>query len=91
MEKVGDEVMGFARGSMTVIGLEPCLSLIIFADRQRARTSRLAWSNLEYGALASEEIDEIEDDREVPDVSETIDSGEDAVDTELASDDRRVL
>ena len=61
------------------------LSPHCFAERHRAKTS-----NLVYGALASDEADEIEDDRETRDESETIDSGEDAVDTELASDERRV-
>lgn len=58
------------------------LSLHSFADRQRATTSSLV-----CGALVSDDVDEIEDER---DVSEIMDSGEDAVETELASDDRRV-
>jgi hypothetical protein len=41
------------------------------------------------GAAANDEADEIEDEREVRDESETIDSGEDAVETVLASDERR--
>jgi hypothetical protein len=40
-------------------------------------------------ALARDEADEMEEEREVRDVSEIIDSGEDAVETELARDDRR--
>jgi hypothetical protein len=43
-------------------------------------------------ALASDEADEMEEEREEReerDVSEIIDSGEDAVDTELAREDRR--
>lgn len=55
-----------------------------FAERQRAKTSSLV-----YGALVSDDADEIEDERDVRDESEIIDSGEDAVETELASDDRR--
>ena len=41
------------------------------------------------GAL-TEEADEIEDEREVREESEIIDSGEDAVEIELASEERRV-
>lgn len=37
-----------------------------------------------------DEVDEIEDERETREESDTIDSGEDAVETELASDERRV-
>lgn len=40
-------------------------------------------------ALASDDADEIEEEREVRDESEIIDSGEDTVETELASDERR--
>jgi hypothetical protein len=40
-------------------------------------------------ALTSDEADEMEEEREERDVSEIIDSGEDAVDTELAREDRR--
>jgi hypothetical protein len=65
-------------------GLMLYLSLHSFAERHRACTSNLA-----DGALTSDEADEIEEEREVRDVSETIDSGEDAVETELASEDRR--
>jgi len=44
----------------------------------------------ERGALTSDEADEIEDEREDRDeLSETIDSGEDIDETELANDDRR--
>jgi hypothetical protein len=39
-------------------------------------------------ALASDETEEMEDEREDRDRSEIIDSGEDAVEVELASDDR---
>ena len=66
-------------------GLRWYLSLHCFAERHRARTSSLV-----YGALTSDEADEIEDDREARDESETIDSGEEAVETGLASDERRV-
>src|SRR3569833_3514189 len=41
------------------------------------------------GALASDEADETEDEREVRDESETIDSGEEAGEMVLASDERR--
>lgn len=44
---------------------------------------------MDVGALANDEVEEIEDEREVREVSETIDSGEDTVETELASEDRR--
>lgn len=40
-------------------------------------------------ALASDEADEIEEEREDRDTSETIESGEEAVEIELARDDRR--
>lgn len=40
-------------------------------------------------ALARDEADETEDEREVKDKSETMDSGEDMVEMELASEDRR--
>lgn len=40
-------------------------------------------------ALRSDEAEEIEDDREVRDMSEIIDSGDEAVDTEVAREDRR--
>jgi hypothetical protein len=39
--------------------------------------------------LETEEIEEERDERDVREESETIDSGEDAVETELASDERR--
>ena len=68
-----------------MVGLRAYLSLHSFADRQRATTSSLV-----CGALFSDDTDEIEDERDVRDVSEIIDSGEEAVETELASDDRRV-
>lgn len=45
---------------------------------------------MEDGALTKEEADEIEDERDVREVSETIDSGDEAVETELASDERRI-
>ncbi|ROW16433.1 hypothetical protein VPNG_02847 [Cytospora leucostoma] len=66
-----------------MVGLIANLSPHSFAERQRAKTSSLV-----YGALVSDDADEIEDERDVRDESEIIDSGEDAVDTELASDDR---
>jgi hypothetical protein len=40
-------------------------------------------------ALARDEAEEIEDEREVRDVSDIIDSGDDAVDTDIARDERR--
>lgn len=40
-------------------------------------------------ALASDEADEIEEEREDRETSETIESGEEAVEIELARDDRR--
>jgi len=43
---------------------------------------------LDDGAV-TEEAEEIEEEREIREESETIDSGEDAVETELASDERR--
>lgn len=67
------------------MGLELYLSLHSFAYRHRACTS-----NLVDGALANDEADEIEDERDVRDESEIIDSGEDAVEIELASEERRV-
>lgn len=61
-------------------------SLHRFAYRQRAWTSSLD----ARGALIRPEAEEIEDERDDRDeVSETIDSGEDIDETELASDDRR--
>jgi hypothetical protein len=44
---------------------------------------------LDDGAL-TEEADEMEEEREILEESETIDSGEDALETELARDERRV-
>jgi len=41
-------------------------------------------------ALTSDEEDEMEEEREERDESEIIDSGEEAVDTEVAREDRRV-
>jgi hypothetical protein len=38
----------------------------------------------------TEEADEMEEERESRDESDTIDSGEDAAETELASEERRV-
>lgn len=67
-----------------MVGLKLVLSLQSFAERHRACTS-----NLVDGALTSDEAEEIEEERDVREVSETIDSGEDAVDRELASEDRR--
>jgi hypothetical protein len=40
-------------------------------------------------ALTKDEADETEDEREVCEKSETIDSGDDMVEMELASEDRR--
>jgi hypothetical protein len=65
-------------------GLKLYLSLHNFAYRHRAWTS-----NLVDGALTNDEADEIEDERDVWDKSEIIDSGEDMVEIELASDERR--
>ena len=42
------------------------------------------------GALTTDDADAMEDEREVREESDTIDSGEDAVEIELASDERRV-
>jgi hypothetical protein len=42
------------------------------------------------GALCRSDADEMEEERELPEMSETIDSGEEAVETVLARDDRRV-
>lgn len=42
------------------------------------------------GALTTDDADEMEDERDVREESDTIDSGEDAVEIELASDERRV-
>jgi len=70
-------------GTGAKVGLELDLSLA-FANRPRARASCL-----DVGAL-TEEAEEIEEERESLDESETIDSGEDAVEMELASDERRV-
>jgi hypothetical protein len=67
-----------------MVGRKLTLSLHSFADRYRAWTS-----NLDDGAV-TEEAEEIEEERESLDESETIDSGEDAVETELASEERRV-
>lgn len=63
-------------------GLELSLSLHSFTDRNRDGTLVFECRV----ALASEEADEMEEEREL---SETIDSGEDVVEIELASDDRR--
>jgi len=63
-------------------------SLHNFAYRHRAWTS----NDLEIGAFVNDDADEIEDerdDREELELSETIDSGDDIEDTEVASDDRR--
>jgi len=43
------------------------------------------------GALVSDDADEIEEERDVREESEIIDSGEEGVDTEFASEDRRVV
>lgn len=67
-----------------MVGLRLNLSLHSFAYRHRAWTS-----NLDDGAL-TEEADEMEEEREILEESETIDSGEDALETELARDERRV-
>ena len=40
--------------------------------------------------MTNDEADEMEDEREVRDESEIIDSGEEAVEIELASEDRRM-
>ncbi len=70
-----------------MVGLRLSLSpLHSFAYRHRASTS-----SLDDGAFTKDEADEMEEEREVREVSETIDSGEDAVETELASEERRVM
>jgi hypothetical protein len=61
------------------------LSFIAFINRNRD----WAVNGLLRVALARDEADETEDEREVWDKSETIDSGEDMVEMELASEDRR--
>ncbi len=68
-----------------MVGLRLSLSPHSFAYRHRACTS-----SLDDGAVANDEAEEIDEEREVREVSETIDSGEDAVETELASEERRV-
>jgi hypothetical protein len=63
------------------------LSLSLLAFRPRDRDGKL---NLGLRvALARLETEEIEEERDVRDESDTIDSGEDAVETELARDERR--
>lgn len=70
----------------TAIAVLFSFSLHCFAYRQRACTSNLD----ETGALVNDEAEEIEDERDDRDeVSETMDSGEDADETEFAKDDRR--
>jgi hypothetical protein len=72
--------------AMTVLTI---FSLHSFAYRHRA------WTSNDFGgigALVSDDADEIEDerdDREDVELSETIDSGDDIEDTEVANDDRR--
>jgi hypothetical protein len=69
-----------------MVGRRLVLSPKSFPDRLRDSTTSLA-----DGALAgSEEAEEIEDEREVRDESETIESGEEAVEIVLASEERRV-
>ncbi|SPQ19634.1 f0c4ca04-b4bb-4d71-bd31-40cac73b28b8 [Thermothielavioides terrestris] len=65
-------------------GLRLNLSPYGFPYRHRACTSILV-----DGAL-TEEAEEIEEERETREESDIIDSGEDAVETELASEERRV-
>jgi hypothetical protein len=73
----------WSSGTEAMVGRTLSLSPPSFAKRNRA------WSDLEDGA-GSEEADEIEEERETRDESEIIDSGEDAAETEFASDERRV-
>jgi hypothetical protein len=67
------------------VGLELSLSFHSLVTRRRGGTLNLEVAT----ALARDEAEEIEDEREVRDVSETIDSGDEAVETELASEERR--
>jgi hypothetical protein len=69
-----------------MVGLMLSLSLHCFAYLHRACTSSLV-----DGALASDEADEMEEERDVRDESDIIDSGEEAVEIVLASDDRRAV
>lgn len=67
-------------------GFWQALSFTVLLARNRDEAINLLLSV----ALARDETDEIEEEREERDVSETIDSGEDAVEmTEVARDERR--
>jgi hypothetical protein len=82
----GDDVMHMSSySSETMVGIKLILSALGFPNRHRACAS-----NLDDGAFAKEEAEEIEDERDDRELSDTIDSGDDAVDIELASEDRRV-
>lgn len=66
------------------MGLELNLSFQSLVHRSRGGTL-----NLEVAAaLASDEAEEMDEEREMRDVSEIIDSGDEAVETELARDER---
>jgi len=67
-----------------VTNRKPNLSPDCFACRNRADIPTLV-----VGALHSDEADEMEEERDDRDESETMDSGEDAVETVLARDVRR--
>jgi hypothetical protein len=83
-------------GTDTTTVLIAYLSRRCFANRHRACTSSLLLQQLlplllhEDGACARfDEADEMEDERDRRDESDTMDSGEDAVEMELATDERR--
>jgi hypothetical protein len=72
-------------GTEGTVGLTHGLSFIVLTARNRDGAINL-WLRI---ALARDETDEIEGEREERDVSETIDSGEEAVETEVAREERR--
>lgn len=73
-------------GTVAMIVLLFVRSQHCLAYRQRACTSSLDDS----GALISDEADDMDEEREdLVEVSETIDSGDDIEDTDVARDDRR--
>lgn len=67
-----------------IAGLELSLSQLSFALRNRAETP-IFWA----GALASDDAEDMEDEREAREESDTMDSGDEAVDTEVAREVRR--
>ena len=72
-------------GTDVISDIVVILSLHSFAPRNRDIALNLQLRV----ALAKPEAEEIEEDLEDRDESETIDSGDEAVETELASEDRR--